>query len=122
MLIEAFSARVKSAPNSHLQFLNTRSDFADSFFSIVLVGRRESEKIKQTKEFFRKNYMPNRILIFKPGPGSKSEKREEAEIVKVCNYIDDFTMKEEETTIYVCSNLNCELPTTDIEEMKEMLP
>ena len=116
-MITYFARLVEDAPTGYLQFLHSYRELLDSFYSIVIVGEEFSQKVEEIRSVLQENYLPNKVVIFKP----VKRKKEKQGIEQISEYIGDFEMNNGETTIYVCDNLNCELPTNDIEKMKELL-
>ena len=112
-----FGGEINHAPTGYLQFLNSYRDLVDSFYSIVIVGREGGEEVEQIKEVLRNNYLPNKVVLFR----SVKENGGQGELEQISEYTADFEMKNGETTIYVCNNLNCELPTTKKSIMAEYL-
>ncbi|MFU8767543.1 MAG: thioredoxin domain-containing protein, partial [Candidatus Methanoperedens sp.] len=82
---------------------------------VVIIGDREAEDTKAMFEPLGKEFLPNKVVIFRPA------KEEHSEIMSLAPYTRDMSDKNGKATAYVCRNYSCELPTTEKERMLELL-
>lgn len=112
---KAFSGTVTRSPAAYTMLMQAL-DFAigpDS--EVVIIGDREAEDTKAMFETLGKEFLPNKVVIFRPA------KEEHSEIMSLAPYTRDMSDKNGKVTAYVCRNYSCELPTTEKERMLELL-
>jgi hypothetical protein len=83
-------------------------------YEVVIVGDPLAEDTKIMLEAIRKAYSPNKVVLLR-GTEKDSEITEIAEFTKGQSRIDG------KATAYVCLNHVCNLPTTDVNKMLELL-
>ncbi len=113
--MEAFAGAVERYPAGHALFL-IALDFAYSPGSeIVIAGSPDHEVTKQMIAAAREGFRPNTLVMVVPDG-------EEGESVRqLIPQVRDKRMIGGNPTAYVCENFACQAPTTDTEELKEML-
>ena len=80
------------------------------FYEVIVVGDRD--KSLKLLDFIQKPPQPNKVLIYKDNIKDN----------KMFNYLDFYKSKENgEPLVYVCQNYTCELPTSDIKRVIELL-
>ena len=109
-LLDSFAEDIKGYPMGHTYML-VGLDFAiGPTFSIVLVGNKESEDMKEMLSEIRKNYLPNlTVKIW--------EDQDNQTTIPGVNY-EKINGK---ATAYVCQNQTCMPPTTEKHEMLKYL-
>jgi len=60
----------------------------------------------------RQPFVPGKIVVFLP-----ADKTAAAEIIKLVPYTEFMVLIDGKATAYVCMNLVCQLPTTDVSQM-----
>ncbi len=75
---------------------------------IVFVGDLSGEIYKNMRREFAKYYLPRKVLV-----SSSSNMAN--------NFAKNLPMKDDKLTIYFCSNQTCELPITELDELKSYL-
>ncbi len=112
--IRAFSGTVSKAPEAYTQLL-VALDFATGpSYEVVIVGNPQSDDTKAMLRALRGQFIPNKVMLFRPAEGS-------GEIAYFPEFTRYLSNMEGKATAYVCLNHKCELPTTDIEKMLELL-
>ncbi len=111
---KAFSETIERGPMAYTLFM-TGLDFGiGPSFEVVIVGDPGAEDTKAMIEAVRKTYRPNKVVLLR-GTEKNSEITEIAEFTKGQSSLDG------KATAYVCLNHVCNLPTTDVNEMVELL-
>jgi uncharacterized protein YyaL (SSP411 family) len=110
-----FSRGIMNSPASHTYFM-CALDFAfGPSYEVVIVGNSGSEDTKSMLHALWKSFVPNKVLIFRNTESGNFETD------TMAPYTASMTAIDEKTTAYVCRNFACELPTTEIEKMLELL-
>ena len=109
-----FHKDVAKTPMAHTMLM-CAIDFAEGpSQEIVLVGNPGSGDTGKFLDVIYKGYLPNKVVIFKPGDESQ-------EITKIAGYTTDQKSIDNKMTVYVCMNFSCKKPVTDVEELKKLL-
>ena len=110
-----FSNGVLQAPSAYTQFMSAL-DFAFGPSSeVVIAGDLEAEDTKAMLLALRKEFIPNKVVIFRPG---LDEKPEILDLVEFTRYM---LSTDRRATAYVCRNYTCRAPATDAGKMLESL-
>jgi uncharacterized protein YyaL (SSP411 family) len=107
-LIKAFSSTIKKIPSSFSQFMSALLYLIDTSYVIVVAG-----KATDASEIFNEinqNFIPNKILIFRPTDQASSD------IIKIAKYVENYYEIDGRSAIYVCSNYACKSPFTDVKK------
>jgi uncharacterized protein YyaL (SSP411 family) len=108
--IDAFSSTINQIPSGNTQSLIGLDFMMGPSYEIIIVGEKESIDTQNILKKIYTNYVPNRIILLKTD-----------EIKKVAEYVKNYQSIGGKSTVYVCRNYACELPTTDPEKVLEML-
>jgi uncharacterized protein YyaL (SSP411 family) len=84
-----------------------------SSYEIVVAGK-SSEAVGILKEI-NKNFIPNKIIVFRP------TEKDSSDILTIAKYVENYNDIDGKPTIYVCSNYKCNSPTTDIRTAIDLL-
>ncbi len=113
--LKAFSGIVSKFPSAYTQLLMA-VDFATGPSSeIVIVSDGNSGNLREMKHAIQKPFIPNKVIIFKPSG------QESMELEDIAPYTKNYSGLINKTTVYVCRNHQCELPSTDISRTVELL-
>jgi uncharacterized protein YyaL (SSP411 family) len=83
-------------------------------FEIVVAGHAGRDDSRRMLSELGRRYIPSKVVVFRP--------EEEADpVVALAPYTKSQSAVGGEATAYVCRNYACELPTTDIDKMLELL-
>jgi uncharacterized protein YyaL (SSP411 family) len=110
----AFSGSVTQSPGGHTQFLSAVDFGAGPAFEVVIAGKANGADTHAMLKAFRESYIPNSVILLRPD-GDEEAITEMAEFTKPQTSIGG------KATAYVCQNFSCQLPTTDAEQMLELL-
>ncbi len=102
-LMETFGAQVSRQPSAFPQILIALDFGIGPSREIVIAGPPQDPGTKQMLRLIRGSFSPNQVVTFHP-PGEEG-----------------FLMLEGKPTAYVCQNYACNLPTTDLEKLKELI-
>ncbi len=112
---KVFSQSVSQYPSAHVNMMVAVDFLVGPSYEVVVVGNPEAEDTRNMIRKLESVYLPNKVIILKP------EDKDSVELLKIAPYIEHFTGIDGRATAYVCQNFVCDLPTTDVEQMMEML-
>lgn len=110
---DAFSETIESGPMAYTLFMMGLDFGLGPSYEVVVVGDPGAQDTKAMINAVRKNYTPSKVVLTK---GSESD-----EIVEIAGFTKSQSMIDGKATAYVCLNQICNLPTTDINKMVELL-
>jgi len=114
ILGKAFSETIERGPMAYTLFM-TGLDFGlGPSYEVVIVGDSESEDTKAMLAALKKTYSPNKVVLLR---GTEKD----SEITAIAEFTKGQTTIEGKATAYVCLNHVCNLPTTDVNKMLELL-
>jgi len=112
---KVFSDQINKMPSGYTQMM-VGIDFAiGPSYEIVIVGDEDNNKTKKIIQTINSTYLPNKVIILKEINSKKQL------IEKLIPFTKDYSQINNQSTIYICKNHQCQLPTTDIEKMKKFL-
>jgi uncharacterized protein YyaL (SSP411 family) len=94
---------IESYPGGYSNWLDLLSNYQNSFYEVVVVGKDAVEKAAE----FNTNYIPNKLLA-----GSTSENNKP---------LLELRFTEDETLYFVCVNNACKLPVTNTYEAIKLI-
>jgi uncharacterized protein YyaL (SSP411 family) len=112
-LLSAFSKKIELHPSSYTMFLVALGFAMGPSHEIVVVGSLESEDTKRIMDGINNVFLPNKVVVLKED--------EEDEITRLVPYSAKMDIIHGKTTVYVCKNFSCELPTTDLDDVLKLL-
>ncbi len=112
-IFDNFSKEILNYPSQYTKILCAIDFILGPSYEIIISGKAEEEKAKEMIKEISSVFLPNKIIALNPF------ENEENEIFKEIPILKDKKKIKGETTIYVCKNFTCKLPTTDIKEMLE---
>lgn len=113
-LERAFSKLIRKIPSGYTQFISALDFGLGPTYQVVIAGNRESPDTEHMLEELRAYFIPNKVLIFRP-------EGKDPEITGLATYTKEQDPIEGKATAYVCQNYECQLPTTEVNEMLKML-
>jgi len=114
-LSRAFAQRVERVPLGHT-FLLSALDFAlGPSREVVIVGNPAGSDTMEMLRALRRRFLPNKVILFKPAGEASPE------LLGVAPFLVDMTAVGDVATAYVCRGQRCELPTTQVDRMIDML-
>jgi uncharacterized protein YyaL (SSP411 family) len=115
LVARAFSGNIHKFPSAYTQFLVALEFATGPAFEVVIVGRSDGQDTKKMLAKLRKPFVPNKVVLLRPAEAQSPD------IAAIASYTGAQRSIEGRATAYVCLNYNCELPTTDPEEMVALL-
>ncbi len=100
--LKVFSENIKAAPIAYTQSLCGVDFIIGPSYEIVIVGNQNADDTKAMLKALRKEFIPNKVVIFNPEGKNFSKVNEKA-------------------TAYVCQNYSCKSPTSDVNNLIELL-
>jgi uncharacterized protein YyaL (SSP411 family) len=110
-----FAENVRANPVAHSLMMVAVDYAVGPTYSLVIAGDTGNEDTNSMLDEIRKQFLPNKSLIFRPTEKSNQE------IDNLSNFIQFFDKYEGKATAYVCINKTCKAPTNDINKALEYL-
>ncbi|WP_440951936.1 thioredoxin domain-containing protein [Methanococcoides sp. FTZ1] len=114
-LMENFSGTVSAIPIGYTHFLSGASFVLGTSSEVVIVGDPESDDTKMLLSALNKEYLPDKVVLFKPD-GTEGDV-----IIRIAKYTENHRMKDGKATAYVCKDMSCNRPVNDPDEMMKLL-
>jgi len=111
----AFAKQIEGAPSSMPQMLVALSWARLKPKQIVIAGKADEAATSAMLREVHRHFLPHRILILADAGGGQRFFAERVEFMKDVGKIDN------KPTAYVCENFVCQLPTTDVKKLAELL-
>jgi len=110
-----FSPQVQTAPIAHSQMLLAVDFAVGPAYEVVIAGRSDAPDTTKMINTLRKKYLPNKVLLFRP------TEQNNPPLAQLAPFTANQLALNNTATAYVCLNQNCQLPTTDINKMLQLL-
>ncbi|MFX0199597.1 MAG: thioredoxin domain-containing protein, partial [Candidatus Hodarchaeota archaeon] len=110
-----FSLTVNQGPASFTQLLVGIDLGLGPSYEVVIAGNSQALDTKKMLQAIRTHFLPNMIVLLNP------TEHESPEIFNFVEFIKHQTSRNGKATAYVCFNYVCNQPTTDIDEILELL-
>ena len=114
-ILKTFSATVAQHPTAHTFFLLGLDFGLGPSHEVVVTGQEDDEGTRQILRSLREVFAPNKVVLFRPAD------EELPEIIELAKYAEPYASLDDQATVYVCQDFICALPTTDVDEMLELL-
>ena len=113
-LERAFSKMIQKIPSGYTQFLSALDFGLVPAYEVVIAGKHDSPDTEHMLEELWTYFIPNKVLVFRP-------EGKDPEITNLATYTKMQVPIGGKATAYVCQNYECQLPTTEINEMLKLL-
>jgi uncharacterized protein YyaL (SSP411 family) len=113
--LQAFGPRMEAAPHAVPQMITAFQFSRSTPQQVVVAGGRDLSKTRKMIELLHKQFAPNRIVLLIDSPETREK------LATVLPMVKEMAMAAGDTTAYVCENYTCRLPTSDMEEFRELL-
>ncbi|MFA9409552.1 MAG: thioredoxin domain-containing protein, partial [Candidatus Dadabacteria bacterium] len=110
---KAFSETIESGPMAYTLFMIGLDFGLGPSYEVVIVGYPGAKDTKAMIDVIRKTYSPSKVVLTKG--------KDDDEITEIADFTKGQSSIEGKATAYVCLNHICNLPTTDINKMLELL-
>jgi uncharacterized protein YyaL (SSP411 family) len=112
---EAFSARLKTSPDSLSQLMSAVDFGASKPKQIIIAGKANAADTRAMLRAVHERYIPNKFIILADGGASQ------AQIVKWLPLVEYMRPMDGKATAYICEDYVCRKPTPDLGEMARIL-
>lgn len=110
---QLFAKEISNAPTGFGAALQS-VDFASGISQeIIITGNKNDSNTQSMVSSLQSRFLPRAIVLLNDPADDQ--------IRELAPYLSDFNMKHDKTTAYVCQNYSCELPTTDPDQMMELI-
>ncbi len=113
--LKAFAKQLEGAPSSMPQMLVALSWSRSKPKQVVIAGKPDDAATKAMLREVHRHFVPHRVLILADGGAGQQFFGDRVEFMKSVTKIDD------QPTAYVCENFVCQLPTTDLKTVANLL-
>ena len=114
-IYRAFGVHVEAMPTAFTQFLCSLDFALGPTSEVIISGNIDHDDTKVLLNTLRKNFMPNKVVVFRP------DQIEHPDIDTLASFVSAHSTIEGRATAYVCRNFTCALPTHDPEKMMALL-
>lgn len=112
---QVFAGTILSSPITSSYFLVGLGFMLGPNVEVIVTGARGAEDTQAMIRAIWSHHVPNAVLLFRPSD------EDEPEITEVAGFTRDVVMVEGRATAYVCTNYACDIPTTDVDEMLQLI-
>ncbi len=112
---KAFSKEVSTVPVTFTQFLQAVDFSIGPASEVIIVGDLKSKDTKEMLKALRREFVPNKVIVFKPGY------EKDPHISRLAPFTKDLVSIDNKATAYVCRDFECKMPTTDINKMLRLI-
>ncbi|OGC78653.1 MAG: thioredoxin [candidate division Zixibacteria bacterium RBG_16_50_21] len=113
--LESFMGSVKRSPSSYSQMLIAADFYLGPTKEVVIVGGPNHHDTQRMIEKVGELFVPRKVVL------KYSSDHNGTELRKMVPYLGGLVAKDGAATAYVCENFVCQLPTSDLAEMEELL-
>ena len=113
--LKAFAKQLEAAPSSIPQMLVALSWSRSKPKQVVIAGKADDAAMQVMLREVRRHFVPHEVLILADGGAGQQYFAEHVEFMK------NVTETDGKPTAYVCENFVCQLPTTDVKKLAELL-
>lgn len=110
-----FSNDVNNAPVAYTQLLCALDFAVGPAFEVIIAGNPQKDDTKTMIEALATNYVPNKIVLLNPADEASPP------VHGLVDFIRGQSMVNGMATAYVCLNYHCQMPTTNPDQMMELL-
>ncbi|MFC2035069.1 thioredoxin domain-containing protein [Chloroflexota bacterium] len=110
-----FYRNVSQLPSAHTQLLTALDFSIGPSYEVVIAGDLQANDTKKMLHAIRGIFVPNKIIIL------RQTDKNSPSIVDIIPFVEDYSSIDGKATAYICLNHNCQLPTSDIGSMLELL-
>lgn len=111
-IIRAFAGPVNRYPPGHTQLMVALQYALNPNYEVVIVGRPEGHDTRAMLAALRKPFLPGKVVLLRP-----VDTKDAAAIFQLAPYTEFMVAQNGKATVYVCTDFDCKLPTTDIAQM-----
>jgi uncharacterized protein len=113
--LACFGWQIDKDPQSVPQLLTALDLSLSETVQIVLSGDRRHPVIREMADELHSHFLPNKVVLF--ADGSEGQ----AYLSRHVPFYKDLSVSGGKQVVYICKNYTCELPTSDVETMVQIL-
>jgi hypothetical protein len=113
--LRLFGNRLQSAPHAMPQMLAAIDFSLDKPKQIIIAGKPNAPDTRVMLRAVHERFIPNKILLLADGD------KGQAYLGKSLPFIESMAMIDSKATAYICENYACQLPTTEVGVMVQLL-
>jgi hypothetical protein len=110
-----FSRSLGQSPSAHTQLMIALDFGLGPSYQVVIAGNAGAEDTGGMIRALGAHFLPNKVVLLKPA------EQDSREIFQLSPFTRQQPGIGGKATAYVCLNYNCKLPTTDVDQMLELL-
>lgn len=114
-LLCSMGASIASAPSGYTSLLNSVVFTLGLSQEIVVVGVQDDADTQKILREIRQAFLPNSVVILLP------PYEDRLKYLTVFPFISSFVQIDKKTTVYVCTNQQCQKPVTEVQDLKQLL-
>ncbi len=114
--LDAFSRMLERSPSNFPQMLMALDFAVGPTREVVIAGDEQAKETQALIEIVHERFLPNKVSALRPASGPIAE-----QIVKISPFLKEQLPLKGQSTVYVCKQYVCDLPTTDPNKLKRML-
>jgi uncharacterized protein len=115
LLARAFSGNIKQFPSAYTQMLVALEFALGPSYEVVIAGRSGTDDTHDMLRKLRQVFVPGKVVLLRPMD------EDSPAISGLAGYTANQVSVDGKATAYVCANYQCKLPTTESDEMLELL-
>ncbi len=111
---KTFSDAVNRVPSGTTMMLHGINFALGNSSEVIIVRGKNYDGTKELLLKINREFIPNKTVMLKSSDNQKM-------IELIAPFIKDYTIENGNTLVYVCKNFNCNIPTSDIKTILELL-
>jgi len=111
----AFSGEVTRSPSAHTQLMIAVDFGVGPSYEVVISGNSDAKDTEEMLQALQRQFIPNKVVILRP------TEQELPGIDRLVRFTRNYPSIDGKATAYVCLDYSCELPTTDVDTMLQLL-
>lgn len=111
---EAFSSQINRFPQGHTQLMSGLLGAENPSREVVIAGDPVSADTREMIRALQGEYFPDNLVLLRPADPDNR-------LFELLPVLREQTPQGGRATAYVCQNFQCQAPTTDVEEMLDLL-
>jgi len=112
----SFASKINAYPTGYPQMLIAFDFAVGPSKEIVIAGEAKDPLTEKMVQLIYSQFIPNKVVALRP-----TDPKQAASFIELVPFAKDQTAQKGKPTVYVCENYVCQLPTTDLKKLKELL-
>src|SRR4030065_2785187 len=111
----AFANTVSEYPAAYTHLMVAVDFAAGPPCEVVIAGDSQAEDTKTMLQTLMSQFLPNKVVLLRPA------EQQSPDIDRISGFTKSYDSPDGKARAYICRDRNCQLPTSDIGKMLEML-